>query len=132
MTAESGDVLIQGYSLCQEIIASLRIGGERRYGFGQLRLCRHESVDNLFGYTLSQETLQVTIIENNRRALLAHTIAPGANISGSIEPLVGREWTQEQGPGRQVTLFGLYYTPGSVVQNDMTFAIGRYGIWEQR
>jgi hypothetical protein len=132
MTVENGDIKIQGHSLYQEIIASLRIGGERRYGFGQLRLCprKCQPVDCLFGYALNLETLQVTIPA--KRSLLAHTIAPGMNISGSIEPLLGREWTPEQGPGRQVTLFGLCYIPGSVVQNDTTFTIGCYGIWEQR
>jgi hypothetical protein len=128
---ENDDIVIQGHSTCREIIASLRIGGERRYGFGQLTLCQNEckQENNLFGYPLNQENLYVTI--PTQKPLLAHAVANSMNVEGSIEPLVSREWAQAEGPGRQVTLFGLCYTPGSVVINDTSFAIGHYGVWEQ-
>ncbi len=130
-TTENDDIKIQGHSLCQEILASLRIGGERRYGFGRLTLCQPgcQPVDDLFEYDLNPENLYVTIPA--QKPLLAHAVVNSMNVEGSIEPLVSREWAREQGPGRRVTLLGLCYTPGSVVINDTTFAIGRYGIWEQ-
>ncbi|MCQ3972419.1 MAG: hypothetical protein DPW09_03110 [Anaerolineae bacterium] len=127
------DVEVQGLSLFSQVIASLQIGGERRYGFGRLTLCRSECrrVSDIFGYLLNQQDGQCCVTVPARRPLLAHAIAGGLRLNGSIEPLVSREWAQQSGPGRQVTLLGLCYVPGSTVASDTTFTIGQYGIWEQ-
>jgi hypothetical protein len=128
---ESDDIVIQEHSLYQQIIASLRIGGERRYGFGRLTLYQSEckQVNSLFDYDLNQENLYVTIPAH--KPMLAHAMAHNMCIEGSIEPLLSREWVKEQGPGRHVTLFGLCYTPGSLVTTKTIFNISHYGIWKQ-
>ncbi len=133
VTVKDDDVEIQGISLFTQVIASLQIGGERRYGFGRLTLCRDqcEQANDLFGYPLSQQNSQCRVTVPAQRPLLAHAMTNGLHLNGSIEPLVSREWAQEDGPGRQVTLLGLYYAPGSVVTTETTFVIGRYGVWEQ-
>lgn len=132
ITTRNDDVEVRGFSLFSQVIASLQIGGERRYGFGQLTLCRDECLraSDIFGYPLTQHDGQYCVTVPARRPLLAHAIASGLRLNGSMEPLVSREWTQQSGPGRQVTLLGLYYLPGSVVTSDTTFRIGQYGIWE--
>lgn len=134
IAVKEDDVEVQGISLFTQVMTSLQIGGELRYGFGRLALyqdqCRR--VNNLFGYDLNQQEGQYWVTVPAQRSLLAHTMTNGLRLNGPIEPLVSREWVQEHGrPGRQVTLLGLYYAPGSVVATETTLFIGRYGIWEQ-
>lgn len=132
VTTSSDDVEVQGLSLFSQVLAWLQIGGERRYGFGRLTLCRDECrrVNNVFGYLLEEQDGRYRVTVRRQQPLLAHATASGLHLNGSIEPLVSREWAQQSGPGRQITLLGLCYTPGSVVASDTTFTIGHYGIWE--
>lgn len=130
---EKNDVKVHGFPLFSQVIDSLQIGGERRYGFGWLKLCRDKCrpVNDVFGYPLDQQgdCCCITVPENN--PLLAHAAMDSSCLEGPVEPLVGREWAPRHGPGRQVVLIGLCYVPGSIVVSDTIFTIGEYGIWEQ-
>lgn len=127
---EDNDVKLQEHSLCQKIVPTLQIGGERSYGFGRLKLCQNgcKMTNKLFGYDLDKENLSVTV--DKQKSLFAHAIANDKSVSGTIEPLVSKEWAKNLGPGRSISLLGLCYTPGSVVIKETSFMIGHYGIWE--
>jgi hypothetical protein len=133
ITAKDNDVEIRGISLFTQVIAGLQIGGERRYGFGRLTLCRDEceQVKDLFGYAFSQQNRQCCVTVPAHRPLFAHAVTDGLHLNGTIEPLVSREWAQANGPGRQTTLLGVYNTPGSLVTTQTNFVIAPYGIWKQ-
>lgn len=128
------DVNIQGVSLFSQVIPDLQIGGERRYGFGRLALQRGAccEVNDVFGYTLSQRNGSYEITVPRESPVFADTIANNLNMSGFIEPLVSREWSQQGGPGRQLTLLGLTHVPGSVLCSEMTFLIGCNGVWKRK
>lgn len=128
------DIEINGISLFTQVIASLQIGAERRYGFGRVSLCRDQCklVNDIFDYKLNPQNSGYSItVSSTQQPLFAHAITKNQRLNGTIEPLVSREWAHENGPGRQITLLGLYYAPGSVTATETTFVIGRYGIWEQ-
>ncbi len=134
ITTRNDDVEVRGFSLFSQVIASVQIGGERRYGFGRLTLCRSKcrQVSDIFGYPLIQRAGQCCVTVPEQQPVLAHTRASILSLQGSMEPLVSREWTEQSGPGRQVTLLGLYYLPGSTVVSKTTFRINQYGTWEQQ
>lgn len=134
ITTREDDIEVWGLALFSQVINQLRVGGERRYGFGRLTLCRSKcrQVDDVFGYQLTQQADQCCVIVPEQQPVLAHTKASRLPLQGSLEPLVSREWSQESGPGRQIALLGLYYLPGSTVTLNTTFRIDPYGIWEQQ
>lgn len=133
ITSTGADVQVQGISLFSQVLASLRIGGERRYGFGRLTLDRNmcQPVDEMFGYDLRRNEGRWCVTVPAQQPLLAHATTGGLRLSGAVEPLVSREWKKERGPGRQITLLDLCYAPGSLVTSTTTFAIDRYGIWKR-
>ena len=126
------DVNIQGVSLFSQVIADFQVGGERRYGFGRLVLQRDvcREVNDVFGYTLSQQNGSHEVTVPRGSPVLAHAIANNSSMSGFIEPLVSREWSQQKGPGHQLTLLGMPFVPGSIVCLETTFLIDYYGVWE--
>lgn len=130
---QTNDIVAHGLSLYEQVMASLQVGGERRYGFGRLALCRNQckKTDELFEYKPDQQNGSLVVTIPVQKPLLAHAIADSVRVKGSIEPLVSREWVAKHGPGHQVTLLGLCYVPGSITTSETTFSIGRYGIWEQ-
>jgi len=130
---QENDIVARGLSLYEQVMASLRVGGERRYGFGRLMLCRNqcEKTDKLFDYRTDQQNGNLCVTIPVQKPLLAHAIADSTNVKGSSEPVVSREWVPRHGPGRQVTSLGLCYVPGSITTSETTFSIGHYGIWEQ-
>jgi hypothetical protein len=133
VVCQDNDVVARGLPLYEQGMAALRVGGERRYGFGRLTLCQDQcrKTDELFGYRLDQENDSLIVTIPVRKPLLAHAIADSVSVRGSLEPLVSREWAVRHGPGRQVTLLGLCYVPGSVAATETAFRIGHYGIWEE-
>jgi len=120
----------------------LQLGGERGYGWGLVSL-GGEPIEvkdgKLFGdvafFDGSKERPYITVPAH--KFLLAHTKAKAAMnipVQGEIEPLVGREWrsTDSKRPyvGQYVAFNGICYVPGSKIQEEVTFGIGDYGIWE--
>ncbi|MGQ9828795.1 MAG: hypothetical protein ACUVSW_13125, partial [Roseiflexus sp.] len=122
----------QGCSLqWQSAFKRLQIGGERGYGWGMLELekCDPDQT-KLFGkvdFDGSAAKPQISAKADSH--LLAHTDAGGgARISGQVEPLVGREW--QAYPGERIAWNGVYFLPGSRLEEEKTFAVKGFGVWE--
>uniref|UniRef100_A0A7C3UP78 CRISPR type III-associated protein domain-containing protein n=1 Tax=candidate division WOR-3 bacterium TaxID=2052148 RepID=A0A7C3UP78_UNCW3 len=131
----------EGEISLKEIISSLSIGGERRYGFGRIRLVKSEKIENskinLFGIRVelepNQEIIKFTFPENN--PLFAHLAIEGTEeikIKGDIEPLVGREFAFEKngkiGFGQYISQAQICWVPGSILAQATSLKLGNFGI----
>lgn len=135
---DDGGITYQGISLFDDVLHSLQIGGERRYGYGKITLHtppRLMSENKIFNYSLHLDNLQVDVPRG--KPFLAHVHVEGVSAVGEVEPLVSREWAQESsengksGAGHLVSNLGICYAPGGVSENAETFTIGDYGVWEK-
>lgn len=128
------------------IFNEIFVGGERKYGWGRLKLYGRptEAAGKFFGhdfYGLANNRPEITVRCNDYLpAHLELDDAANLKIKGSIETVVGREWIPNDGlgdvigPGRRISNATLCWTPGSqycgkdsALQNDV-FQIGEYGI----
>lgn len=115
----------------REACERLQVGGERGYGWGDLALisCLQPTDCTPFLDQLcfdGRNTRPVVRLETSQ-ALLAHTSAAQTRASGTVEPLVGREWNNH--PGQQVVHSGVCFAPGSRVEAQSCFEIGHFGLW---
>ncbi|HEY4034482.1 MAG TPA: hypothetical protein VGL94_11020 [Ktedonobacteraceae bacterium] len=128
---ERGDCnpLLHGW---RKALDRLQIGGERSYGWGRVRLegtCELVTTNKCFGYDLfcDKDHPQITVPED--KELLAHTVDPNNDhITGSIEPLLGRE-TQKSGFGESFSDVEICWVPGSKAAQSKPFQIQQKGIW---
>ncbi len=110
----------------QEALAQVQLGGERRYGWGRVRL---ETPLH------PQERADIPDIENFtwEGPIPAHLAAPengSVKVSdASLEPLVGWEMTAEGGK-RVKSISTAAYVPGAKVPNSRHLSIGPCGIWK--
>lgn len=114
-----------------EWLSELQVGGERRYGFGRLRLIsRPEAVASLehCQVKLSGERPQVQVDEN--QPVWAHTLVEGVKGRGMIEPLVGRETRADSCSfGRALTRAQVCWVPGSMVEQMEWLTLDGSGVW---
>jgi hypothetical protein len=108
-------------------LSTLQVGGERRYGFGMLRLLKMESANesqvDRTGTRPRQSVPKGT-------PFLAHTvIAPSIRVRGQIEPLVGRSTSQSHAFGSDLTAGIVCWTPGSVPMDDVQVQFEPEGHW---
>lgn len=128
-----GDIWVQDH-LPEELkswhnsLEHLRLGGERGYGWGQVRLA-FKNGQNEKNFRETNEEIFIKITEKNR--ILAHLDARNitGEITGAIEPLVGWERTFKKDVWRLTKDVTLAFVPGSVVNCDAEFLVGSYGIW---
>lgn len=120
-----------------KLVDTLQVGGERKYGFGLLKLegkPKKESEKDLgsIGYCGIWEEKDDEIYVNlgEYSPLWAHVkYSPGMKAKGRIEPFVGRNWNNK-GAGRELTSCGLCWSPGSILLEEKTFKITRdFGLW---
>ena len=115
-------------------LRDLQVGGERRYGFGQLRLVSFSEGDNR-GWRLDGERPSIT--RKSGEPLLAHTLLQNVAARGVIEPLVGRE-THGEGRGdsrrfgMRLTPAQVCWMPGSVVVESVALSVNPDGTWQAR
>lgn len=120
----------------------LQIGGERGYGWGDLTLISCQPAgDNLFDGRArinshgERPVISPQADQGSACSLLAHTLATDAVASGTIEPLVGREWQSNNATNRYVGQHlahsGVCFTPGSDAEPGANFVVGHFGIWQQ-
>ena len=118
-------------------LKEIQIGGERKSGWGRMRLCGEpvETEPKLFDLAesdLESERPKAKKIESGK-PLLAHTrIDKSREVeAGDIEPLVSRTWEKDKGAGQQIELLAVCYSPGSVLKQpqDGRFQFCENNIW---
>jgi len=123
-----------------DLANTLQIGGERKYGFGQLKLDKKNGIRKV--NTLDLGTLgfnglwkddkgEVMLELKKNEFIWSHAkYYSDLKIKGSIEPLVSRDWS-DRGAGRESRSHGLCWVPGSILMEGKTFKITEdFGIWE--
>lgn len=112
-------------------LGHLSVGGERKYGFGQLRLINFESIDLLEdGYSVYLFSLRPHITVDKGRPLLAHAIAQGVDAKGQIEPLVWRQTLLSSLFGKNIKFGALCWVPGAIVTKKYKYEITGEGLWK--
>jgi len=117
-------------------LETLQVGGERRYGFGQLRLAENgwQADGNPSGYPLILDQARPMVRLAADQALPAHALADSVNAHGQIEPLVGRETPtgNSQRFGMRLTTARLCWAPGSILASTAGFTVTEEGTWQPR
>jgi hypothetical protein len=105
-------------------LSNLQVGGERRYGFGTLRL-----VDmKLEGDPITCTRPCQSVSKNT--SFLAHvSVTTKVQIRGQIEPLVGRVTSQSHAFGSSLTSAIFCWTPGSMPMSDVQVQFEQEGYW---
>jgi len=108
-------------------LGDLQAGGERRYGFGQLRLEKLEGVQEN-GWQLDGARPCIQLAKDE--PLRAHTLTREIHVRGQIEPLVGRETRGDSRSfGQVLTSAQICWAPGSIVTAPQRFEVGPLGVW---
>jgi len=153
-TLDTGEpVYLMGYVFVQEerlkrekydwvgAMRRLQLGGERGYGWGDARLAREPAqvTDRLFGLHVEEavktdEKWPILTLKENE-AVLAHTFAPNAGLSGPLEPMVGREWRADNNDsrkhiGQHLAYNGVCFAPGSQTLQASEFILEEGGYWQ--
>lgn len=125
---EVAQPILGSEALRREWLGALSVGGERRYGFGQLRLSGFADA-NGSGWDLTGDRPAIQLGKD--KPLHAHAIANGVRAKGVIEPLVGRETCGDsRGFGKQLTPAQICWAPGAVLETETRFALGSDGVWK--
>jgi len=142
-TAQPVQVFLTGYIFVNDqcdidwnsALQKLQFGGDRCYGWGDVKLVRCEPPDKnnvLFdGMATFHSNKEMPVIcLNDHLLLLAHTATKNVKADGDIEPLVGREWRKNGQAGQHVEFTGVCFTPGSTLKKAADFTIGNFGVWQ--
>jgi len=120
-----------------DLANTLWIGGERKYGFGQLKLenlveVNDQNLESLgFNGRWEEDKEEIRLKLKKDESIWSHVeYSSHLKIKGSIEPVVGRDWG-DKGAGRKLKSYSLCWVPGSVLLEDKTFRITEeFGIWQ--
>ncbi|HDH44625.1 MAG TPA: hypothetical protein ENG66_04455 [Thermococcus sp.] len=120
-----------------DLANTLQIGGERKYGFGQLKLeefieVNDQDLDHLgFKGRWKEDKDEIRLELKRNEFIWSHVkYDSDLKIKGSIEPIVGRDWS-DRGAGRELRSHGLCWVPGSILMEDKTFKITEeFGLWK--
>lgn len=124
----------------QKALQRLRIGGERGYGWGRLKLTRLQKLqsgnDKCFSYVWEDTGERPVILVTKGKQLLSHTLASNNAVSivsqGRIEPLVGRVTDPKIASfGKTLSEAKICWEPGSILAEDGEFFIIEKGLWEK-
>lgn len=119
------------------LLNKLQIGGERKYGFGSIKLYKFEEADKDLteygfpGRLINSKDSDVVLLELRKGEYVWSHVqhSPCLKIKGCIEPMVGRDWS-EKGAGRRLQFYGLYWVPGSKILEDTIFKVTEdFGKW---
>ncbi|MHA1252229.1 MAG: RAMP superfamily CRISPR-associated protein [Candidatus Helarchaeota archaeon] len=120
-----------------ELINTLQIGGERKYGFGFLKIegkPKKESYNDLtklgFFGKWKENGNEILLLVKKDDPIWSHVkYSSDLMIKGCIEPIVGRDWNNK-GAGKKLSVYGLYWAPGSILMSEETFKITpNFGLW---
>jgi len=120
-----------------DLANTLQIGGERKYGFGQLKLEKLIKVNDQdldhpgFKGRWKEDKDEIRLELKRNEFIWSHVkYDSDLKIKGSIEPVASRDWS-DRGAGRKLRSHGLCWVPGSILMEDKTFKITEdFGIWE--
>jgi len=121
-----------------ELVDDLQVGGERKYGFGLLKMAgkpKRENGNDLtsLGYngTWEEKDDEIYVSIGRHGPVWSHVkYAPDLKIKGEMEPFVGRNWS-DKGAGRELNICGLCWSPGSILLEEKIFKVTRdFGLWE--
>ena len=124
----------------QNALNKLQFGGERGYGWGRVRLVGNPSVGKSIEGEPHGELVEETKGNDKVYRIAAHLIAQNAaNITGSIEPLIGWERNNpdngsEKGNKKKwklSTKTQICYAPGAVVEQDIPSPRINNGLWQE-
>lgn len=127
--AANSDDQLKGW---RESLGRIQLGGERGYGWGRVQLCDDSP-------KLMKEVSDEPQVKCEKdEAIPAHALAVDiddrkavANVSGSIEPLVGWERDNKDTSRKwRVSQATICFAPGAKATENTTFNIGCYGILE--
>jgi len=137
-----------------EVIKNLQVGGERNYGYGKIKLeegspenSEEDEVEifNNQKVNLKTDSLEIKIDKGEKLTTSGHLLVSKPerknkehfdklkDIQGDFEPLVGREWSDDKGPGQKTNFGGIALKPGSKfkLNNDnIKITISDYGVWK--
>jgi hypothetical protein len=121
-----------------ELADTLQIGGERKYGFGQVKLGEIVKVNDKDLAPLGlngrweEDGNEIRLKLKENEFVWSHVkYDSDLKIKGTIEPVVCRDWN-DKGAGRELKTYGLCWVPGSVLEEDSEFVITKeFGIWEK-
>lgn len=110
-------------------LGDLQVGGERRYGFGHLRLLSLKTDSALNGLSVELDSPSPRVYLQTGNALPAHILAQGIHARGTVEPLVGRETSRSHAFGFNLTQGIVCWVPGSVLTTDALVQLEHDGYW---
>ncbi|NLT94281.1 MAG: hypothetical protein GXW85_01915 [Clostridia bacterium] len=121
-----------------ELAKNLQVGGERKYGFGLLKMegkPKKEGSNDFIslGYngTWKEKNGEVYISIREKDPIWSHVKnTSDLKIKGEVELFIGRDWS-DKGAGRELNVCGLCWSPGSILLEEKSFKITRdFGLWE--
>lgn len=117
----------------QEALKRLQLGGERKYGWGRVRVIGEPQKTSVFwrGWEVSDLNGERPILVSEEVArLYAHLRYSDStdSVQGTLEPLVGRETQVDSEHGQHVQFYGLAWAPGSICKAGLRVKIGEFGI----
>jgi hypothetical protein len=127
----------------QDACKRLQVGGERGYGWGDIELIDISGPKNehLFDGTITfsgrddSPIIHLPASKETPGHLLAHTLATNLPARGEVGPLVGREWRshnpRHRHAGQHIEFSGVFFAPGSTVDQPLDFAVGKFGVWRR-
>ena len=116
----------------------IQVGGERTYGFGKVKIKETTEVKDFSFEHFSLELDHEPALKPKEKSfdVYAHVLTEKTtdlvkNVSGDLEPLVGRDWCREKGAGRLITPAQICYVPGTqITLNQLTgLKITKDGLW---
>jgi len=125
--------------ITEEIIkkawSELFIGGDRKYGWGRIKLIDIKEDTYLFHYPLDSDCNKVPTFKMSRNSPVpAHVLVnEGVKLKGDMELFSGLEYDNEnkKGFGHKISKeCKLCWTPGSVLIEDASLSIGPYGVMD--
>ena len=138
MKADQG---LKEIDFAEELAARLQVGGERRNGFGLLKLKLLQLVKNVNERVARdvsglpgdwhEDKASVYITLEEDEPVWGHVLEPAkVEAKGLIEPLVSRSWDSVKGAGQKITSEGLAWAPGSLIEKKCTFEMLPHGLWK--
>lgn len=122
-------------NLENELLDCLQIGGERRCGFGLIKLKKFVEINsgNLNGFKGNWKSNNEDLIIELKKdePIWAHLKCSNfLALKGDIEPLIEREWDLYKGAGKKIKSYGLFWVPGSILCENKTLKITESSFWE--